>query len=77
MGYQNSDLYCIVYAIITEAAAGVSKQLCRGAQPQRHVYTTTTNSVEIGINTMEGELENSNYFILKYEGIHTHYLTKF
>ena len=55
---------CVVYAIVQEDFAGVTKKICGGDIRERHAYTSVTNSVQINIITSE----TIPHFIIRYEG---------
>ena len=56
-----------MYATIREE--GVVMTICGGEDRKRHVYTTTTNYLEIHLNAQNGEEGEVSYFLLQYEGI--------
>ena len=56
-----------MYAIIKERAVGSALTLCAGDERFRHLYTSTTNAVEIRIFTKK-KMEREAYFVLKYDG---------
>ena len=63
---------CVEYAVITEAAIGSKKRICRTGRYKRTVYTSYTGNVFIFINNAPGLSRNGErpMFLLHYEGIH-------
>ena len=49
--------------------------LCAGDVRRKHVYTTSTNSVEIRIVTKTREDEEPAHFVINYEGTHLPYIS--
>ena len=68
---QGHGSVCFVYAIIKEEAIGSTMTLCAGDVRRKHVYTTSTNSVEIRIVTKKREGEEPSYFMIDYEGTYS------
>ena len=60
---------CVVYATINEKATGATVTVCRGRKRKRHVYTSTTNSVEIHFDEQIGNENDISYFVMEYAGI--------
>ena len=59
---------CMVYATINERATGATVTICQGGKRKRHVYTSTTNSLEIYFDERIGNEMDVSYFILEYGG---------
>ena len=69
-GYENQDRRCDIYAKINEDATGATVTVCSGETRHKHLYTTTTNSVEIQIvKTGEEDGDDPTYFAIVYQGI--------
>ena len=60
---------CVVYATINERATGATVRVCRGGKRKRHVYTSTTNSIEIHFDEQTGNGVDVSYFAMEYAGI--------
>ena len=60
---------CLLYATIYERATGATVNVCRGVRRRRHVYTSTTNSVEIHFDEQIGNEMGVSYFTMEYGGI--------
>lgn len=75
-GPEQSTSLCPVYAIITDLGEDTNRQhrnmkVCGGGRTrERHVYSSLTNRITVGIKTDEHgvDTEHLPYFILKYEG---------
>ena len=61
---QNSR--CFVYANIKEEGIGITVVLCADDVRKRHVYTSSTNEVEIRVTVDEGK--DASRFIFNFEG---------
>ena len=69
-GYESQDRRCDIYAKINEAATGATVIVCSGEARHKHLYTTTSNSVEIQIvKTGEEDGDDPSYFAIVYQGI--------
>ena len=55
--------------MIKENATGATVRVCRGGKRKRHVYTSTTNSIEIHFVEQIGNEMEISYFVMEYEGI--------
>ena len=58
---------CSIYAILKEGDATLS--VCAGDERRRHVYTSTSDSMEISIITNNGDKGALPNFVIQYEGI--------
>ena len=58
-----------MYATINEMATGAIVTVCRGGKRRRHVYTSTTSSIEIHFDEQIGNEMDVTYFVLEYGGI--------
>ena len=67
-GYQNQDRRCDIYARINEEASGARVTVCSGEARHRHIYTTTSNSVEIQIIKAADSADDSAYFVIAFRG---------
>ena len=57
---------CFVYANVKEEGIGITVALCADDIRKRHVYTSSTNKVEILVTVDEGK--DASRFILNFEG---------
>ena len=65
----SQDRSCDIFANIREAESGARITVCSGETRYKHVYTSTSNSVEIQIvNTGDGG-DESAYFAIAFQGI--------
>ena len=60
---------CDVYANIIEEESGGRLTVCSGDVRYKHLYTTTSNSVEIQIINIGEGADNSAYFAIAFQGI--------
>ena len=65
---ENNDRRCNVYANIIEEASGARMTVCSGETRHRHLYMTTTNSVEIQIVNAGQNVDEPAYFALAFQG---------
>ena len=61
---QTTESPCLLYAIIRENAVGVTLNICATPERRSHLYTTSTNSVQISIMTENAE----SSFMLQFQG---------
>jgi hypothetical protein len=59
------DRPCEAYAVIKEGEGQGSKTICAGKTLQSHIYTSSTNRIQITIM----DRTTPKYFILKYQGL--------
>ena len=69
MNIDNQANRCIIYAIIEEESAGTTQTICGGYSRIKHVYTSTSNSLEIRIVDLNQDDENTRNFVIEYEGM--------
>ena len=69
MNHNDGSTYlprCFGYTSVKEKGIGIRFELCVSDARKRHVYTSSTNEVEIAIATEEG-IDSSRFFI-EFEG---------
>ena len=59
---------CFIHADINEAGISVSMALCVSDARRKHVYTSSTNEVEIHIVNENPEWKATSGFIFEFEG---------
>ena len=57
---------CAAYVIITEEQRSTTTTLCAGQSQETHVYTSTSNMVEISF--VQTNMDDEKPFIVEYEG---------
>ena len=62
------DRRCDIYANVIDEASGARITVCPGETRFRHLYTTTSNSVEIQIVNMGDNGDESAYFAIGFQG---------
>ena len=67
--YEGQDRRCDIYAKINEEASGARLTVCSGETRHRHLYTSSTNSVEIQIVKAGATGDESAYFVIAFQGI--------
>ena len=60
---------CVIYAVIKEEHNNAYITVCAGHERLSHVYTSTSNIVQIHIVTKKQPNEDLPKFLFKYEGI--------
>ena len=70
-GSAHTHGHCIIYATITESATGTTVTVCGGGKRKRHVYTSTTNSIEIYFDDQTESEGGALHFVMEYGGIIT------
>ena len=64
---ENIDSFCDASVIISEGSASTSHTLCPGRTRKLHVYTSSTNTIELNIMKTQGG-DSFPRFILEYQG---------
>ena len=60
---------CVVYAVIKEESSGTTQTICGGNDRLQHVFTTSSNALEIRVIDSEAVDGNMPNFVIEYEGI--------
>ena len=67
-GEETTDGPCLLYGIVRETPLGVTLNICATPERRSHLYTTSTNSIEISIIAGNAEEGRSHFFMLEFQG---------
>ena len=64
-----SDGHCVVYATIKENGTEDTVTVCGGSKRYRHLYTSSTNAIEVYFNEQTSHEGDVSYFVMEYGGM--------